>query len=64
MMRSLKASDIMWNHIEPVRLGTPLPAVVKHLLHNHVTGLPVVDERQQPLGVLYFSDLLTLREGQ
>jgi len=38
-MRSLKVSDVMWNHIDPIRCGTPLPAVVKTLLHNHVSGL-------------------------
>jgi len=40
-MQSLKVSDVMWNHIEPIRRGTPLTKVVKTLLHNHVTGLPV-----------------------
>ena len=42
-MQSLKVSDVMWNHIEPIRRGTPLTKVVKTLLHNHVTGLPGVD---------------------
>ena len=58
MMRSLKASDIMWNHIEPVRLGTPLPAVVKHLLQNHVTGLPVVDNSRKVVGFVSEQDCI------
>ena len=58
MMRSLKASDIMWNHIEPVRLGTPLPAVVKHLLQHHVTGLPVVDEHRRVVGFVSEQDCI------
>ena len=41
-MRSLKISEVMWNHIEPIRCGTPVTRVVKALLANHVTGLPVV----------------------
>lgn len=58
MMRSLKASDIMWNHIEPVRLGTPLPVVVKHLLQNHVTGLPVVDDHRRVVGFVSEQDCI------
>ncbi|SET41994.1 CBS domain-containing protein [Marinobacter segnicrescens] len=58
MMRSLKASDIMWNHIEPVRLGAPLPVVVKHLLQNHVTGLPVVDKDRKVVGFVSEQDCI------
>ncbi|WP_092013678.1 CBS domain-containing protein [Marinobacter daqiaonensis] len=57
-MRSLKASDIMLNHIEPLRLGTPLPAVVKHLLINHVTGLPVVDGNRKVVGFVSEQDCI------
>lgn len=58
MMRSLKTSDIMWNHIEPVKAGTPLQAVVKHLLLNHVTGLPVVDENRRVVGFVSEQDCI------
>jgi len=54
-MQSLKVSDVMWNHIEPIRRGTPLTKVVKTLLHNHVTGLPVVDDHRKVIG--FVSDL-------
>lgn len=57
-MRSLKASDVMWNHIEPVRCGTPLTSVVKTLLHNHVTGLPVVDEHRHVIGFVSEQDCI------
>ena len=57
-MRSLKVSDVMWNHIEPVRCGTPLTKVVKTLLHNHVTGLPVVDEHRHVLGFVSEQDCI------
>ncbi len=57
-MRSLKVSDVMWNHIEPIRCGTPLTKVVKTLLHNHVTGLPVVDEHRHVLGFISEQDCI------
>lgn len=57
-MRSLKASDVMWNHIEPIRVGTPLTRVVKTLLQNHVTGLPVVDEHRHVLGFVSEQDCI------
>lgn len=57
-MRSLKVSDVMWNHIEPIRCGTPLTKVVKTLLHNHVTGLPVVDDHRHVLGFISEQDCI------
>ena len=57
-MRSLKGSDVMWNHIEPVRCGTPLTKVVKSLLANHVTGLPVVDDNRHILGFVSEQDCI------
>jgi len=57
-MRSLKVSDVMWNHIDPVRCGTPLALVVKTLLHNHVSGLPVVDDQRRVLGFVSEQDCI------
>lgn len=57
-MRSLKISEVMWNHIEPIRCGTPLTKVVTALLDNHVTGLPVVDEKRQVLGFVSEQDCI------
>ncbi|EMP54444.1 hypothetical protein MSNKSG1_15841 [Marinobacter santoriniensis NKSG1] len=57
-MRSLKVSDVMWNHIEPIRVGTPLTSVVKTLLGNHVTGLPVVDDQRHVLGFISEQDCI------
>lgn len=57
-MESLKASDVMSNHIEPVRCGTPLTKVVKILLHNHVTGLPVVDDHRRVIGFISEQDCI------
>src|SRR5690554_6718968 len=57
-MRSLKISEVMWNHIEPIRCGTPLTRVVKVLLDNHVTGLPVVDDQRHVLGFVSEQDCI------
>lgn len=57
-MRSLKVSDVMWNHIEPIRCGAPLTKVVKTLLHNHVTGLPVVDDHRRVIGFVSEQDCI------
>ena len=58
MIRSLKVSDVMWSHIEPVRMGTQLNEVVKHLLANHVTGLPVVDAERRVIGFVSEQDCI------
>lgn len=57
-MESLKASDVMSNHIEPIRCGTPLTRVVKTLLHNHVSGLPVVDDQRRVIGFISEQDCI------
>jgi len=57
-MRSLKISEVMSNHIEPIRCGAPLTSVVKALLDNHVTGLPVVDEHRHVLGFVSEQDCI------
>lgn len=57
-MQSLRVSDVMWNHIEPIRCGTALTKVVKILLHNHVTGLPVVDDHRKVIGFISEQDCI------
>ncbi|MDV2078961.1 MULTISPECIES: CBS domain-containing protein [Marinobacter] len=57
-MRSLKVSDVMWNHIEPIRCSTPLAKVVKALLSNHVSGLPVVDDHRKVIGFVSEQDCI------
>jgi predicted transcriptional regulator len=57
-MESLKASDVMSNHIEPIRCGTPLTKVVKALLQNHITGLPVVDDHRKVIGFISEQDCI------
>lgn len=58
MMRSIKVADVMWNHIEPIGYGTPLTKVVKVLLANHVSGLPVVDAHRHVVGFISEQDCI------
>ncbi|MGO1501509.1 MAG: CBS domain-containing protein [Marinobacter sp.] len=57
-MSALRVSDVMSNYIAPVRCGTPLTAVVKALLENHISGLPVVDANRQLLGFVSEQDCI------
>lgn len=57
-MNALKVSDVMSNHIEPIRCGTPLTEVVKALLANHISGLPVVDASRRVLGFVSEQDCI------
>jgi osmoprotectant transport system ATP-binding protein len=52
-----------WLEGEPLNAAQSLREALSQFIARRADKLPVVDERQQPLGVLYFSDLLTLREG-
>ncbi|MCG7387692.1 ABC transporter ATP-binding protein [Pantoea sp. ACRSB] len=52
-----------WLEGEPLSAAQSLREALSQFIARRADKLPVVDERQQPLGVLYFSDLLTLREG-
>lgn len=58
MLRSIRVADVMWNHIEPIRFGTPLTTVVKTLLSNHVSGLPVVDDHRRVVGFISEQDCI------
>lgn len=57
-MKSLKVANVMWNHIDPIRCCTPLTKVVQILLANHVTGLPVVDDKRHVLGFVSEQDCI------
>jgi len=57
-MAALRVADVMSNHIEPVRCGTPLADVVRALLENHISGLPVVDADRRLLGFVSEQDCI------
>ncbi|ORM55496.1 ATP-binding protein [Pantoea conspicua] len=51
-----------WLMGEPIAAGLTLREALSQFITRRTDKLPVIDELQQPLGVLYFNDLLTLRE--
>jgi len=57
-MCALRVADVMSNHIAPIRCGTPLTKVVKALLENHISGLPVVDASRRLLGFVSEQDCI------
>ncbi len=57
-MCALRVSNVMSNHIAPIRCGTPLTEVVKALLENHISGLPVVDANRHLLGFVSEQDCI------
>ncbi|MDJ0034411.1 ABC transporter ATP-binding protein [Pantoea allii] len=53
-----------WLETEPVTAELTLREALSQFISRGTDKLPVVDAHQQPLGVLYFSDLLHHSEGQ
>ena len=52
-----------WLTGEPIAATMTLRDALSQFITRRTDKLPVVDDQQQPLGVLHFSDLLQLREG-
>ena len=56
--RHLKVRDVMTPKPQRVSPTTPLNQVLEILLSSDFTGLPVVDEQDQPVGIITDGDLL------
>lgn len=54
----LTAKDIMETNIICVTPDTQIPRAVELLLNNHINGVPVVNEREELVGILCQSDLI------
>ena len=54
----LTAKDIMETNIICVTPDTEIPRAVELLLNNHINGVPVVNEREELVGLLCQSDLI------
>ena len=52
-----------WLAGEPIAAALTLRDALSQFIARRTDKLPVVDDRQQPLGVLHFGDLLQLRDG-
>jgi len=54
----IKASDIMKTNIICVTPDTEIPKAVAILLDNHVNGVPVINDKEELVGILCQSDLI------
>lgn len=54
----IKARDIMQTSIISVTPETDIASAVKILLNNHINGVPVVNDREELVGILCQSDLI------
>jgi CBS domain-containing protein len=56
--RQLMVRDVMTRHPESVTADTPLSNAARLLLSSIFTGLPVVDKKNRPIGVITQGDLI------
>ena len=56
----LKAKDIMTTDVVSVTKETPIYEAMELLINNEITGMPVVDEEMNLLGVISEKDCLRL----
>jgi CBS domain-containing protein len=54
----LKAKDIMTKNVISVTPGTGITEVARLLLEEHINGVPVVDEKENLVGIICRSDLI------
>jgi CBS domain-containing protein len=55
----IRAKDIMTREVITVHLDTEIIQAAKLMLDNHLSGLPVVDEKGHVQGIICQSDLMT-----
>jgi CBS domain-containing protein len=56
--RQFKVRDVMTYSPQSVTTGSPLSEAARLLLSSIFTGLPVVDDRQRPIGIITQGDLI------
>lgn len=56
----LKAKDIMTTDVITVKSQTPVYEAIRKLIDNNITGLPVVDDDMNVVGVVSEKDMLKL----
>lgn len=59
----LKAKDIMTTNVVSVTKDTPIYEAMELLIENEITGMPVVDEEMNLIGVITEKDCLRLFYG-
>jgi CBS domain-containing protein len=61
-LTALTAGDVMTEPVIVISESTPLREAARLLLHNQVGGAPIVDDKQQCIGVLSAVDFLRMAE--
>ncbi|WP_457552600.1 CBS domain-containing protein [Desulfobacula sp.] len=54
----IKAEDIMEKNIISISPDTEIPKAVEILLSNHINGVPVINDKEELVGILCQSDLI------
>lgn len=57
-MTQMLVKDVMIENPPVVKAGEPLDAAVERLIHHHLLGLPVVDDKRQVIGFLSEQDCI------
>jgi CBS domain-containing membrane protein len=60
---SVKVGEIMTRRVVTSRPDYPIEAVAKLMAENHISGLPVVDESDRPIGIISERDFLEVMVG-
>jgi CBS domain-containing protein len=63
-MDKLTARDVMTAEVYSVRADTPLGDVAQLLAVRHISGVPVIDEREQVIGIVSEADLIDEEKRQ
>jgi CBS domain-containing membrane protein len=60
LARSVKAREVMTRNVVSVRADTPLTAIAETMAERGISGVPVVNESGEPVGVISEKDILSL----
>jgi CBS domain-containing protein len=56
--KKMKAADVMATNVITVRLDTPVAKIAEVLLANHISAVPVVNEKDDLVGIVSEGDLI------
>lgn len=59
----MRAKDVMRKNVILARKDDKLEYIIKLLMYNHVSGVPVVDMENRLLGIVSEQDIVVKREG-
>lgn len=59
----MRAKDVMRKDVILAKKSDSLESIIKALMHNHISGMPVVDADNHLLGVVSEQDIVVKRRG-